>query len=175
MRVLILAFCLFLLHGCKQIDKLTEFNLYYSKTVVVPSSSIINLPINLPTPDFTTNSETSFAIHSTSSDLVESIYLNELNLTITNPSSGNFNFLKSASIFISSPTQPEVKIAWKDSITSLNSSTLSLDISGLNLDTYLKSDSIKLKLSTITDELITSDYTIDIHAGFLVRAKLITK
>ena len=159
--------------GCKKFDKLTEFDLKYNQTVIIPSSTIINLPINIPTPDFTTNSEQTFSQNNTKTDLIQSIYINKLDLLISTPVSGNFNFLKSATIYLSSPNLPEITVAWKDPVLNNNANQLSLDLSSDNLIEYLKSDTIRLKLVTVTDELITSDYHVEIKAGFHVKAKLL--
>jgi hypothetical protein len=159
--------------NCKKLDKLTEFDLSYNQTVVIPSSTTLNLPLNIPTPDFTTNSESTFSQNNTNSSLIQSIFIDKLDVTINSPTSGNFNFLKSVVIYISTPNLPETKVAWKDPVVNNNSTQLTLDLSTENLIEYLKSDTLKLKLVVVTDELITSDYHIDVTSKFHVKAKLL--
>ena len=51
---------LFTFNSCKTIDKLTQFNMSFNQTVVIPSSTGISLPIDLITPDIETNAESTF-------------------------------------------------------------------------------------------------------------------
>ena len=64
-NILIFAAILSLLIGCKKIDKLTQFDMNYDQTVVIPSSTGVNLPFNIFSPDVQSNSETTFAINDT--------------------------------------------------------------------------------------------------------------
>jgi hypothetical protein len=170
---LLLAIGSLSLSGCKEIDKLTQFNMDYNETVVILSSTGINLPFNLFTPDVESNSESTFSVNDTRKDLVEEIRLTKLDLTLTSPSNGDFSFLKSIEIFISADGLSEVKIAWKENIPSDVDNYIELETSDTDLKEYIKKDKFKLRLNTVTDELITSDQHIDIHSVFFVDAKIL--
>ena len=72
--------------GCNALKKLTQFRVNQSTDFSVPSSLLVNVPISLPSPDITTNSSQTFANNNTSADMIESVKLEEMKLTITSPS-----------------------------------------------------------------------------------------
>jgi len=158
--------------GCKIIDKLTQFDIEFNETVVIPSSTGINLPFNILTPDIETNSESTFELNDTRKDLVEEIILTTLDLTITSPSNADFNFLKSINVYISAEGLDEIKIAWKDHVPS-DVKVLDLDVTDADLKEYIKADKFSLRLNTETDELLASDLHIDVHSVFFVDAKIL--
>jgi hypothetical protein len=164
---------LVLVPGCKLVNKLTHFNMDYNVSVVIPSSTGINLPFNLFTPDISSNSESTFAVNDTRKDLVEVIKLTKLDMTLTAPPSGNFGFLKSIEIFISAQGLPEEKIAWKYNIPSDVEKYLKLETTNTDLKEYIKKDEFTLRFGTVTDEFLTSDHKIDVHAVFFVDAKIL--
>lgn len=161
------------LNACKKIDKLTQFNMEYNESIVIPSSTGINLPFNIFTPDVKSNSESTFAVNDTRKDLIEEIILKKLDLTLTSPSNGNFGFLKSVEIFISADGLSEVKIAWKSDIPAKIDKYLELDRTSTDLKEYIKKDEFTLRVSTVTDELLASDHQIDVHSTFFVDAKIL--
>lgn len=158
--------------GCKKVDKLTQFDMEFNETVVVESSIGINLPFNILTPDIVTNSESTFEVNDTRKDLVEKIVLTTLSLTVTSPSNTDFSFLNSINVYISADGLNEVKIAWKANIPS-GVSTITLDVTGVDLKEYIKKDKFYLRLNKETDEILTSDHHIDIDAVFFVDAKIL--
>lgn len=145
----------------------------FNETAVIPASTGINLPFNILTPNVETNSESTFAANNTKKDFIEEIRLTKLDLRITSPSNGNFGFVKSMSIFLSADGLSETKIAWVENVPSNVGNSLYLDVSGANLKEYIKKDKYTLRLNTVTDEIITSDYQINVHSVFFVDAKLI--
>lgn len=171
--LLIFATLLTLLVGCKKINKLTQFDMEYNETVTIPSSTGINLPFNLFTPDVKSNSESTFAVNDTRKDLIEEIKLTQLDLTLTSPSNGDFKFLKSIEIFISADGLSEVKVAWKENISSSIGKYLELETTETDLQEFIKKDNFTLRVSTVTDEVLTSDQHIDVHSVFFVDAKIL--
>lgn len=175
MKKLILVFgCIILTtFGCKKLDKLTQFDMEFNETFVIPSSTGINLPINILTPDISTNSESAFAVNDTRKDLVEEIKLTTLTLTLTSPTNADFSFLKSISVYISAEGLTETKIAWKDNIPNDVGGVLVLELTGVDLKEFIKKDNFALRMNTVTDELLTSDHSIDLHSVFFVDAKIL--
>lgn len=171
--VSILFSFLLLLFSCDKIDDLTKFNISYNQEVTIPSSSIVNAPFNLFTPEVTTESTSQFESNNTNKDLIEDIRLESLNLTITSPGNGNFNFLRSIRIFISSDDLPEKEIAWKENIENDNSSSLSLETLNEDIQEYIKKDTYSLRVRTTTDETIRESHTVNIESIFFVDAKIL--
>ena len=172
MKIILLAL-LFLLSGCDELDKLTQFDMEYNETVVIPSSTGINLPFNLFTPDIESNSESTFEINNTRKDLIEEIILKKMHLTLTSPSNSDFSFLESIEIFMSAEGLDEIKIAWKDTISSNGGNQIELETVSFDLKDYIKKEEFKLRLNTVTDELVTSDHSINVYSLFFVDAKIL--
>lgn len=162
----------FTLQSCKKGNKLTQFNMEYNETVVIPSSAGVNLPFNVSTPDVQSNSESTFEINDTRKDLIEEIKLTQLDLTLTSPTNGDFGFLKSIEIYISADGLSEKIVARNTNIPSNIGKYLELETSDIDLQEYIKKDQFSLRLNTVTDELITADHEIDIHSIFFVDAKI---
>jgi len=159
--------------GCKKISELTQFNMNYDESTVIPASSQISFPFNIYTPSIESNSESSFSVNNTSKDLIEKINLSVLTLTITSPEDGNFNFLNSITIYISADGLDEIKMAWNTDIPDGVGNTITLTTTTADLKEYIKKDSFTLRMNTVTDEILTRDYNIDIHSVFFVDAKIL--
>lgn len=173
-RVFFVLISLFLLYpACSVIDKLTQFNMDYDMSVVIPSSTLINLPINISTPDIESNSESAFSVNDTRKEMIEEIVLRQLKLTLTDPPEEDFSFLESLSIYISAEGLTETEIAWMDPVPADANNVLDLETSDADLKEYIKKDRFSLRLNTVTDEAMTVDHHIDIHAVFFVDAKVL--
>ena len=79
--------------SCDKLDELTKFNIEYSQMVTIPSSTGIDFPFDVYTPETETNSESKFEVNDTRKDLIEEIKLTELELVITSPDNADFSFL----------------------------------------------------------------------------------
>jgi hypothetical protein len=159
--------------GCKELDKLTQFDIEYNEEVVIPSTIGMDLPFNVATPDISTDSESKFSVNDTRKGLIEFISLKSMTLDLTQPADGDFGFLKSISIYIKADGLDEIKIAWLDEVPADPGATLDLDTSDEDLQEYIKMDSFSLRVNTVTDEIITSDHHIDIKSVFFVDAKIL--
>lgn len=157
--------------SCKK--KLTQFHIDYTSQVVVSSSVGQLVPFSLNTPQMETNAEYEFESNNTNKERINSIRLDQLKLTITSPSNETFSFLNSLEIFISSPNIAERKVAFKESIPSNVGDEILCDLVNIELQEYIKEDSFKLRLKTVTDETIPQDVTIDVYTDFFVDAKLV--
>ena len=169
----LLVFYLWLSAGCKQIDKLTQFNIDYTETITLPSTIGINLPFNLKTPSIKTNSEEIFEVNDTRKNLIEELKLTRLTMTISDPADADFSFLKSIEIYIGAENLDEVMVAWKDEVDDLAAGSIDLETSNEDLTDYIIAEDFYLKITTITDELILTSHDIEVQAGFFVDAKIL--
>lgn len=171
---LLLVFITFtLLSSCNAIDELTKFDLNYQTNYSVASTTIINTPFNLFTPDVTTQSESSFENNNTHKDLIESIKLKKIRFTIDAPGDGNFNFFKEIHVFINAEDIEEVEIANIFGLEDTNSNILDLDILGQELKAFIKKDSFNLRIETVTDQTISETHDITIDTKIRVDAKIL--
>jgi len=157
--------------GCK--NKLTQFNLDENFQATIPASSPIDLPFTVSTPEQTTNSEAEFESNDTRKDKIQQIILEDLAITITSPQGEDFSFLNSLEIYLSSTIHDEEKVAYLNDISDNIGSEISCDLVGQDLQKFVKDDKIKIRLVTVTDEVITQDIDINIYTNFFVDAKLI--
>lgn len=172
-RIFLFAFILLFAFGCDEIDKLTQFEMEYTESVTIESMIGINLPFNFFTPAISSNSESVFEINDTRKDQIEQIILTSLDLTLSIPDDGDFNFLRAIEIYISAEGLDELKIAWKENIPSDVADYIELDTAGEDLKEYIIKDEFSLRVNTITDEILTSDHQIDIHSIFFVDAEVL--
>ena len=164
---------IFFTSSCKELDKLTQFEINYSSTAKIPANAVINLPIDLLTPDITTNSQSEFSSKQTNKDLIEAIKLLKLNLQITSPTTQRFDFLKSIEVYITAEGLGELKIAEKLDIPDTVGTDLSLDVKENDLAPYIKKDKFQLRLKAVTDKSITQDVTMKVNSVIFVDAKLL--
>lgn len=159
--------------SCKKIGKLKEFDLHYSQEVTFPSSSsIASLPIDIRTPETTTNTQDEYKNEGTTSKLIDRVTLQNLTLTVKAPSNGNLDFLNSIEIYLASPNHSEVLAASKYHIPETGLKTLSLDVSSADLKGYLQDDSFSLRFKITTDRTVAYDLTIQSDETFRVKARL---
>ncbi len=162
-----------LLVSCDAIDELTKFDLDYQSNFSIPPTTLVNIPIALDTPDITTGSESSFESNNTHKDLIESIKLKTMTITIETPEDGDFNFLKEIYIYINAEGLEEIEIANGIDLQNTNSNVLELNILDQELREYIKEDSFNLKVRTTTDETINETHNIVIDTKFRVDAEIL--
>lgn len=138
----------------------------------IESSSPINLPFEIGTPDVTTNSSQEFQNNKTASNLIKEVKLDELKLTITSPSGKTFSFLKSVQIFISTNNSDEIELASLNNVVS-TATSISLTTSTQNLDKYVKASSYKLRTKVVTKETLTQPVDIRAAIKFRIKASLL--
>ncbi len=171
-RILILILPI-LFFGCEELAQLTQFNMPYDTSITISTTTQIDLPIDIGTPPITTNAESTFSANGTNPDLIEEIKLTELVLTVVDPASGDFGFLKEITIYIDADGLSEVEIASSGQVSPSAGAELSLTTTDVDLKEYLKKDSFSLRISVTTDEAITEDHDIRIDANFFVDAKIL--
>lgn len=159
-------------NSCKELDEFTQFNLNYDAEVVIPKSSVINLPLNLFTPEITTNYEEQFSANDTRKDLIEEIRISGIDITVQKPQGQTLDFLKSIEVFISADGLDEIEVASKYDIPD-GLTTLGLNYSNANLKDYVTKESIKLRVKTVMDESVQQDTELKINTRFRVNAKIL--
>ena len=157
--------------GCDAVDELTKFDIDYESSVTVPATIGINSPLVISTPAITTNSSSTFENNNTRADLIESIKLKSMTLTLTSPNGEDFSFLENISLSISADGLSDKVIAGKTTI-SASAISIDLDVDDVELKEFLKKDKFTIKASATTDEVITSDHVIGVKSTFRVDAKI---
>lgn len=159
--------------GCETIDRLTQFHIDYSTSVIVPASTGVNLPFNLMTPKIESNAESTMAVNDTRKDMVEEVSLSSLKLTLTSPSNEDFSFLESITIYINADGMAETKVAWKENVSATAGSVIELDVTGVDLKDYILKDEFTLRVNVVTDEFLATEHQIKVDARFFIDAKIL--
>ncbi len=160
------------LSACKEVDKLTQFHFNINNEFKIPGSPIAS-PIDIITPPLATETETIFEQNNTSADLIESISLSEMILSINSPASGDFSFLNDVEIYLNADGLDEVLIAEIHDIPDNVGDSLIMETTGADLREYLIQPEISLRLKTVTDKITTQEYTIQSMLRFFVDAKIL--
>jgi len=169
-KLIALTFLLSLfLTSCDAIEDLLSFTISNETSIKIKSTSPINLPTEVLTPDVTTNSSSEFKNNKTEAGLVKDVKLKSLNLSITNPEGKNFTFLKSIHLYISTTQSDEIELAYLDDINS-TTNRIQLLSSNAKLDKYIKSDKYKIRTQVTLKETLTKDVTVKADMKFGVTA-----
>ncbi len=164
--------------GClEKIAKFTEFDIPYKTTFSVPKIPAVAIggildTINVSSPDIPSLFSKYLDDNQTAKDLLDSVNLKSLNLKVTSPVSGNFNFVKSAKLFISSGTLAEKELATRDSIPL---GLTSLDFSAknaTNIRNYLEQTNFKIRLLAIPRTPTDSTTNVEMNIKFHINAKI---
>lgn len=169
MKLLVAAVIVSSAVSCKIIDKLRTFTMDYSVNFTVPSSSVLNLPISLPTSPTVTNSEQRFEDEGVESAWVESVKMKSLVLTITSPQGEDFSFLNEISLYMKTDDLAEVLIADKIPVSENAGNMIALDVKGVDLYPYISQDNFTLRTSVTTDE--TTTQSVDFRADMVMEVK----
>ncbi|MEO8534814.1 MAG: hypothetical protein ABI441_13740 [Flavobacterium sp.] len=172
MKSKLIALCIFLslfLTSCDAVDDLLTFTISNNASIQIKSTSPINLPSEIITPDVTTNSSAEFNNNKTKASLVKDVKLKSLELTITDPEGKTFTFLKSIHLYISTTDSDEIELAYLDNINS-TSDKIDLISTDARLDQYIKADKYKIRTQVTLKETLTKDVTIKADMKFRVTA-----
>jgi hypothetical protein len=157
--------------SCKKIDELLTFEISNVSNITINATSPVNLPLNIASPDVTTNSSQQFQNNNTSDNHIKDIRLKDLQLSISSPSSQTFAFLKSVHIYISTNASNEIELASLENISS-SAKTIVLNPTQVKLDDYVKAASYKLRSTIVTQQVLTQNVEIKIDSKFKVTATL---
>ncbi len=158
-----------LIISCNAVDKLLTFTISNETSFQIQSGFLIDSPLEIPTPDVTTNSSSEFKNNNTNVELVKDVKLQELKLSITSPANKTFSFLKSVHMYISTNANDEIELAFQDNINA-TTNTINLTCTSQKLDKYIKASSYKIRTKVVTKETVTQDIEVKANMKFKVTA-----
>ncbi|MDX6181802.1 hypothetical protein SGQ44_05320 [Flavobacterium sp. Fl-77] len=172
MKSKLIAFAVFatvFLNSCNTVDDLLSFNISNDTTIEIKSTSPINLPTEIVTPDVTTNSSAEFENNKTRASLVKDVKLKTLKLSITDPEGKSFSFLKEIHLYISTNANDEIELAYQTNISS-TSNTIDLICTSERLDQYIKADKYTIRTKVTLKETLTQNVKVKANMNFRVTA-----
>lgn len=153
--------------SCKK-NKVTEFNIDYTTTLSIPSSSItVNIPADFTSPDINTDSKNKFISEKTVQNLVDEIKMTRFDLSVA---SGNLNFLKSLNIYLKTSGLGDVLIATKTVIPQ-NVSSFGMDLQDVNVKEYIFNDKIQFRVTVTIQTGLTATQQLKMDQTVHVKAK----
>ena len=161
------------LTSCDALSNLTKFDMPLTSSVTIAKiSAATTTPVVISTPDIETNSTKFFTDNGISTDLIGKVTLKKMELTVTTPTTGNFNFLKSIDIYITATDLTKTKIATVSNV-SAGLTVVPLVVEDIDLKQFLLKEKVKMEFSVATDEAMTADYTIEVKPTFLIDMKVL--
>jgi hypothetical protein len=157
--------------SCKKIKDLLTFTVNVENNFTVGASGPLNLPIDILTPQVTTNSTQQFQNNNSDINKVKDIKLKKVDLQIISPAGKTFSFLQSVHIYISTNANDEIELAYLDDISS-TTNFISLTPTPASLDKYVKAPSYSLRTKIVTKQALTQDVEIKNLCQFQVTANL---
>ncbi len=162
---------LFSIISCKKIEELLTFTVSVENNFTVSTSSPLNLPIDILTPQVTTNSNQQFQNNNSDINRVKDIKLKRADLQIVSPAGKTFAFLESVHIYVSTNANDEIELAYLDNV-STTATAISLILTSASLDKYVKAPSYNLRTKIVTKQALTQNIEIKNLCQFQVTANL---
>ena len=166
-----LIICLSLLFSCGALKHIVFYEEFH-ESGTIPQKPLTSATDTFISPAVPTNIEQQMKANNTSTDLVQSVKLQTLTLTIKAPPGQTFAALNDVRIFILTDSLPAIEIAYKHNIVS-TSDTLNLDIDGTELKPYLITNSFKMEFITSNKQAVTTTMTLDVYMKFRFEANLL--
>lgn len=160
--------------SCKKIVNLLTFKVSDSSSFTIPGTPFITgAAINFPVLTVRTTAQSTYQNNKTSAAYVEDVTLDQLTLTVTNPSTQNFDFLKSISIYIATDAAGSNKMLLASlAAVPTGQTSISLTPAGGKLDQYLKNDSYTLTTTAELAQTLRQNTDVRADSRFNVRATL---
>jgi hypothetical protein len=170
----LLAFLLVGASSCKKIMSLLSFQVNDSSTFTVPGTPFLTgATVNFPVVTVATTSQSTYKNNNTSADYVQDVTLDRLTLTVSNPSTQNFDFLKSISIYIATDAAGSNKVLLASlAAVPTGQTSISLTPAGNKLDMYLKNSSYTLTTNAELAQTLRQNTDVRADSRFTVHAKL---
>ncbi len=160
--------------SCKdELDKLTQFTISQQSEFSVPSTTVVDIPLSVPTPEVSVDSQQEFENNNSRRDLIENARLRKLVLSIKSPDTGNFDFLNEIEIYIEADGLDRVLIASLDAIPETQLKTIELDVASTELVSYLRKDSYTLIYNVKVDQTIETEYVIEANSDIFIDAEIL--
>lgn len=156
-------------HSCDENNPLLTFTFTNESDFTIENQFPVDTPFIVPTPDIETNSSETFENNNTGVNLIETISLAQLNLSITSPWDFTFSFLKSIEIYISAEGLEEKLLASKEDIPT-DVSEIELNTTDINLKPYLILDTYDLRYKVVTREAFAQDVELNTFMKFKATA-----
>ena len=171
LTVILLLFTAIFLSSCEKTKIDLVFNLEVANIYFNIDSTSLQGNMTFATKTFTSDLQKKLNDNNASIDDVESIQLTGAEFRMINPGSQNFDIVDKAYAFLSTASNPEIRVAYKDpvpdGVTSFN-----LDLDGGNLKDYLKQSVVNFKATGFTNAPNIERDSLQAILSFRIKAKV---
>ena len=160
--------------SCKKALGLLSFPVSDSSSFTMPATNVLtNAVLTLPGITVNSTSQNTFASNNTTADYVQDVTLDKLTLTTTNPSTQNFDFLKSISLYIASDNTGSNKVLLASlSPVPTGQTSIALTPAGNKLDLFLRAKSYTLTTQVELAQSLKQNTDVRVDSRFNVHANL---
>lgn len=170
---LFLTLTLLLVTGCDKLEDLIKIPLENNTEVTIPANTVVELPVDILSPDSETNIEQELQNNDSRKDKIKTIYLEELDISTVSPQGKSLKFIKDIQLFIDVDDQPEKEVAWKYDIPDNVGTEIELNTSDDDLAEYIRKDEITIRAKVTTDEVLTQNVTVNIYSRYQITADIL--
>lgn len=163
---------IFTLSGCNLIEDLIKIPITINSELTIPAGTGAGVLVNVFANEQQTNIEEEMTLNDSRKDRIKTVELRKCVLTVTAPSGADFSFLNDIEVYLSDDDLGDLKIASRYDIPDEIGDELTLDVSHADVADYLKKESIRLKTSVTTDEVLLQNIDINIYTRFRVTADI---
>lgn len=154
-----------LLMGCGAVQSIVRSSIPYAATLIIPASSNVNNTLSAKSP--ASSFDQIFTGQSSNNSNIREVRITSAKITTISPANQSFTAFKSIKLFLSSgDSSSETMVANRTNISTTGSS-LVLDIDNSKfLDSYLKSQSVYIRMEYVLANRLNSDISIKANLGF---------
>lgn len=173
-KFLYLLFLPLALASCEKGGIYKNFQFDYTFKATVPANAILSSPLFPLSFAEESNSKAQLEVNDTRKDLVDEMHVNTFLLEVESPQGQDMSFLNSATFYINADAEPEVRVAYKESVPSDVGNDLMFDLDDVNLAPYIRAEEgFTIRSKVVTDENRTQDITLKGTVKFDVRAQVL--
>ena len=154
------------------LQKISTITISYSNSVTIPQTDSLLNGYQLVVQDIPTDIQSYADQNQTNVAWVEDIRVGDITVYIDSPLTQQFDPLQEVHVFISVPGEPEVEVAWADSISDDVEQAIELELSGINLKPYLTQSHFNTRIEITTDQWIAQPTRVRCDMKFSVQATL---
>lgn len=156
--------------SCNKVGKAAKFDLEYDVSFTLQDTCQIGIEYDFFA-NTGTKSQDTFALEQTNNDLVKTIRMTELKLSLTAPNGYDFQPLDTVKVYMSAPGYTNTLIADKTNIFQFATDLEFDDFLDTDYKFFVFKDELLFNLKVTFDDALTTDLIVNLHCKFHVDAE----
>lgn len=167
---LFISFGFLLVTACNKVGRSAKFDLDYNASFTLQDTCQVGVEYDF-FKNIGTNSQDTFALENTNNDLVKTIRMTKLDLSVTAPVGYDFQPLDTVKVYMSAPGYSNALIAEETNIFQFATDIQFDDFLDTDYKFFVFEDELLYNLKVTFDDVLTSDITVNLHCRFHVDAE----